>query len=309
MATTSEKGIATLDLLEGVVLKAYRDAVGRWTIGSGLTKASGVIDPKPGMVISRKESDRLTRLALARNYEPAVNKAMPGASQNEFDAGSLFQWNTGAIGRASWVRVWRNQVKDWGLIGSKMRAWNKGGGKVLPGLTRRRQIEFDILRFGIYPVTKPNAPATGLARIVVSIEPARIATIRAAFAKLGYEPGKDPSGISRNAVKTFQRDHDLTVDGVIGKATLSTLQRMIDARAKAAAPAATAVAAGGFEAAPMPDGSIEALSGLPHADWIVPAVLVLALGWAAWRAWQYRDAIAVKAQNRFPQIAAKLRSI
>lgn len=303
MAETSKKGRATLRFLEGTVLTAYRDAVGRWTIGDGLTKSSGVIDPKPGMVITLEESDRLTKLALARNYEPAVNKAMPGANQHEFDAGVLFHWNTGAIGRASWVRAWQDKVRDWGKISAKFMAWNKGGGKVLPGLTRRRRLEFNILRLGVYPNATPTTQASGLARFVVSIERKQITDIRAAFAKLGYEPGKDPSGVSRDAVKSFQRDHDLTIDGVIGKATLSTLQRMIDARAKAKTTGgATAVAAGGSATAPQAD-----LLNLP--DWAGWAALALCLAWALWRAWQYRDAVAVKIQTKFPETAAKLRSI
>ena len=42
---TSAQGIVALELEEGVVLKAYRDAVGVWTIGAGLTASSGVVRP------------------------------------------------------------------------------------------------------------------------------------------------------------------------------------------------------------------------------------------------------------------------
>ena len=48
----SDKGLAFLETHEGVVLKAYRDPVGVWTIGAGLTAASGVVKPKAGMVIT-----------------------------------------------------------------------------------------------------------------------------------------------------------------------------------------------------------------------------------------------------------------
>lgn len=304
--TTSPRGRAALKLHEGEVLKAYRDVVGVWTIGVGLTKASGVVDPKPGMAITSAESDRLLSRALERNYEPAVNAAMPTAKQHEFDGAVSFHFNTGAIGRASWVKKWR--TGDWAGVKSGLYAWNKGGGKVLSGLTHRRADEFSMIRFGMYPVPNVSKP-TGCARIVVPVDATILSGIRAGLRRLGYEPGDKERGVVKGAVEAFQRDHDLTVDGIIGAATLSTLQRMLDARTKAAKPVVTAAAAGGYEVAPLPDGTIETLSGVPGADWIVPALLGLALVWLAWRAWQYRDAVAAKAQTKFPSLAAKLRSI
>lgn len=306
MSHTSPRGRAALKLHEGEPLKAYRCPAGKWTIGVGLTKASGVIDPKPGMTITAEESDRLLTLALERNYEPAVNAAMPGAKQHEFDGGVSFHFNTGAIGRASWVKKWR--VGDWDKMKSSLYAWNKGGGKVLSGLTHRRADEFSMIRFGMYP-GEAQATPTGCARIVVPVNATILGGIRAGLRRLGYEPGANQFGILKGAVETFQRDHDLTVDGIVGIATLSTLQRMLDARAKSAAPVATAAAAGGYQAAPLPEAAVETISGLPYADWIVPGLLGLAVIWAAWRAWQYRDAVAAKAQHKFPTLAAKLRSI
>lgn len=44
---TSPEGLAFLERHEGVVLRAYRDVVGVWTIGAGLTAASGVVKPQP----------------------------------------------------------------------------------------------------------------------------------------------------------------------------------------------------------------------------------------------------------------------
>ena len=145
---TSDKGIAFLERHEGVVLKAYRDPVGIWTIGAGLTAASGVVKPSAGMTITADEASALTRKALTANYEPAVEAAMPGAEQHEFDAGVSFHWNTGAIGRASWVRAWR--IKAWEKVQAKLALWSKAKGRVLAGLKRRRDEEFKLLRFGIY---------------------------------------------------------------------------------------------------------------------------------------------------------------
>lgn len=292
---TSAMGIAFLERHEGVVLKAYRDPAGVWTIGPGLTRASGVVEPKPGMTITREESSRLTRLALKRSYEPRVHTAMQGANQQEIDAGVSFDWNTGAIHRAGWVKSWRG--RDWPAVQRRLAEWRKGGGKVLPGLVRRRAEEFELMRYGEYGgATAPAGGRPVAAVVALDLDRAEIEAARAAFRTLGYDPGTVAGEIDRNAVLRFQRDHDLTADGIVGRATLSTLQRRIDARAKAAAPAATGVAgAAGAE-----------VSGLP--EWVVPLVLAAAALIALRLAWTYRDVIAAKVQGRAPGLAAWLRS-
>ena len=293
---TSDKGVEFIERHEGVVLKTYFCPAGEPTIGSGLTKASGVIDPKPGQVITRKEASRLLAKALARNYEPRVAKAMPGAAQHEFDAGVSFDFNTGAIHRASWVPHWIK--RDWPQVERRIKMWKKAGGRVLPGLLRRRGEEFELLRFGVYyPASKAKPTLSEWARFVVPVEPDDVEEIATALTELGYDAG-GASQIKAKAVRDFQSDHDLTVDGLIGRATLSTLQRRIDARRKAAATAAGGVAGGG--------GAV-----LPEAapDWALWLVLVL-IGLIALRlAWRYRDVVAAKIQHRAPTLAKKLRSI
>lgn len=87
---TSANGVVSLEQGEGVVLRAYRCAAGILTIGTGLTAASGVVKPKPGMVTTRAEASNLLERALRANNETAVAAAMLGAKQNDFDAGIGF---------------------------------------------------------------------------------------------------------------------------------------------------------------------------------------------------------------------------
>lgn len=301
---TSTRGVAFLERHEGVVLKAYRDPVGIWTIGAGLTKASGVVVPKSGMKITRFEASRLLQAALKRNYEPAVAKAMAGAKQHEFDGGVSFHFNTGAIGRASWVAAWRDG--NWQEASRRIRLWKKGGGKVLPGLVRRRGEEFALIKAGIYEGVPPAAGSdTGFARIVVPLSEDELEQVRAAFDTLGYRPGSAPAGILRGSVMLFQRDHDLTIDGIIGRATLSTLQRMLDARRKSvqAGSAGVATAAGS-----QVDAVADALSNLPLGDHAGAVALALCAIWAGKILWSYRDAVAAAAQSRLPGVAKLLRS-
>ncbi|QEW21212.1 Mu DNA-binding domain protein [Marinibacterium anthonyi] len=128
---------------------------------------------------------------------------------------------------------------------------------------------------------------------------------RVGFRKLGYEPGEDTAGLLQTSVVAFQADHDLVQDGLVGRATLSTLQRMLDARTKIAAPVATAGAGATVEATDLPDAAPD-LASLP--DWIGWVVLGLGLLWLAWRLWSYRDAVAARVQSFAPRLANILRS-
>ncbi|MCB1470894.1 MAG: glycoside hydrolase family protein [Rhizobiaceae bacterium] len=298
-------------------MKAYRDPVGVWTIGSGLTAASGVIKPKAGMTISRDQARDLLASALRRNYEPAVEKAMPAARQNEFDGAVSFHFNTGAIGRASWVKAWKNGAKA-AVIRAGLGQWKKGGGKVLPGLVRRRDEEADIILIDRWP-SDLNAPdMTAASRryaiLVVSLSVEEIAAIREGLRTVGFDPGNEAAGILRAPVEAFQKTYGLTVDGKIGRATLSTLQRELDARSAAKKGTGGVVVGGGGAAgteaiAPDPTGAPD-ISGLP-ADavfWTGTGIAVLAALYLAWRAWHYRDMIAARIQTRTPRLAAWLRS-
>lgn len=297
---TSTRGIAFAERFEGVVLRAYRDPVGVLTIGAGLTKASGVIDPRPGQVITEAEASRLLALALRTRYEPAVAHAMPGARQNEFDGGVSFHFNTGAITRASWVPAWAsgNVAK----MRHQLALWNKGGGRVLPGLTRRREAEYRLIALGDYGAPLPARVLPGLARVTLDLAPDEVGAARSALAARGYAVGSDPRGVALEAVRAFQRDHDLTIDGILGRATLSTLQRSLDASGRAMV--GTSVAGG---------GGVETATGVLPADtalaWLGPIVLVLGLLGLLWLGWTYRDILAAKLASLAPGLATFLRRL
>jgi len=312
MRTVSRQGRAFLYAHEGVVLRAYRDAVGVLTIGAGLTSASGVITVKPGMTITAAENDRLVDLALSRNYVPRVVQALGAdAAQRAIDGGTSFDYNTGAILKASWVEAFL--AGNSAETKKRLALWNKGGGKVLPGLTRRRAEEADVILYGKYPsaVKADAVPDSRFAAFVIAVTPADVEAIRDGFASIGYDPGAETGNVLRASVEAFQNAYDLTVDGRIGRATLSTLQRELDARAKAKTGAATTgvatpAAAGAGEAAP----SVVDPSTVPEgaALWLAGGVLAIGVLYCLWLAWRYRDIVAVRLASRFPKLASLLRS-
>lgn len=292
---TSPQGVQFIERHEGVVLRAYRDTAGVWTIGAGLTRASGVVTPKAGMTITAAEAARLLGQALSRNYEPAVAKQMPGAAQHEFDAGVSFHFNTGAISRASWVKKWR--LKDWPGVQTAIRLWNKAGGKVLTGLVRRRDEEFLLLSAGQYAAAQvpPIGTGTVFAKFAPALSGPEREEIRATLAALGFEAGSAETQVDRVAILQFQKQYGLTVDGIVGPATRATIIRAKAARSNAASSTALTGAAGGA-----------GLIGDLHLDqggaWLI---IVPPLIWLAWTAWQYRDALAAHMPAR---IATVLRS-
>lgn len=297
---TSAKGLEFLTRHEGVVLKAYRDLAGVWTIGAGLTAASGVVTPKSGMQIAATEADRLLSLALARNYEPAVRAALPGARQHEFDGAVSFHFNTGAIGRATWVTRWH--AGDDEGVETGLARWVRAGGKVVQGLVVRRAAEARLILHGDYGRSAvPLGRQSGAhARIVPPVDDPE--AIRRGLITLGYKPGATPGPILKEAVIAFQADHDLAADGIVGRATMATIGRALAARRKAGA----SVGAGGVAAAASQAPAAETLADPGIMLAVAVAIAAVALAVTAWR---YRDVVAARIRSRAPRLAAYLRRI
>jgi lysozyme len=77
-----------------------------------------------------------------------VLKASPVLITNEKALAAItdFAYNLGvARYRASTLKR-RVDAKDWSGACDELAKWNKGGGKVLPGLVKRRQAEIDLIR-------------------------------------------------------------------------------------------------------------------------------------------------------------------
>lgn len=299
---TSTQGIEFLKRHEGVVLRAYRCPAGVWTIGAGLTRGSGVVDPQPGMVITAEAADRLLAEALARNYEPRVARALFAPAQHEFDGAVSFDFNTGAIHRASWVAAFTR--RDWTGVAEGLMRWTRGGGKVLPGLERRRAEELVLMRDGDYGAGARWPRLPGLARVTLDLSGDEMEAARAALDRLGFAPGTDRHGIAETAVRAFQERHGLTVDGILGRATLSTLQREIDARGAAAAPTVGVVMGAGESIG----GVAPDVLGVPGGEWLGPGLIALGALAALWLAWRYRDLVAARLHTAAPRVAAWLRS-
>ena len=138
---TSDKGIALIKQFEGCKLTAYQDSVGVWTIGYGWTQP---VDGKPiraGMTIKQETADRLLKTGLV-SYESDVSRLVKvGLTQGQFGALVSFAYNLGARALSTSTLLRKLNAGDYAGAADEFLRWNKAGGKVLNGLTRRREAE------------------------------------------------------------------------------------------------------------------------------------------------------------------------
>jgi lysozyme len=136
---------ATADLVkefEGFSAKAYKCPAGIWTIGYGTTAAAGVgITPKEGMTITRSDAEAYLHAALEKFASQIEDAITAPINENEFGAFVSLAYNIGpgAFRKSSALRLFNEGDKT--KAANALLLWNKAGGKVLKGLTRRREAE------------------------------------------------------------------------------------------------------------------------------------------------------------------------
>ena len=153
---TGQAGIELMHQFEGFAkqrkdgrVEAYPDpGTGGepWTIGWGTTGE----DPfnggriKKGTIWTREQADERFRQHLEK-FERAVNKLVTAnINQNQFDALVSFAYNVGpsALEKSTLLRVINRG--NFAQAEAQFLRWNRAGGRVMPGLTRRRQAEADL---------------------------------------------------------------------------------------------------------------------------------------------------------------------
>lgn len=140
----SENCLNLVKEFEGCQLKAYKDEVGVWTIGYGITNSDQKITGitiKKGLAITKETAEKWLKDALNQKYLPLVLKfdSVYDWNQNELDALVSFAYNIGSISQLT-----ANGTRSKSVIADKMLLYNKAGGAVYRGLTRRRTAEREL---------------------------------------------------------------------------------------------------------------------------------------------------------------------
>ena len=148
---TSDKGIAAIMRHEGIVPGPYFDSVGVQTYGVGHTAAAGDPDPADMPAGMPEDLDKELRRVFdvfdddLLKYEMDVHNAIKvPVTQHEFDAAVSFHYNTGAIGRATWVKSLN--AGDRAKAAKEIMNWTKPE-EIIP----RRQAEQRLFRDCVYP--------------------------------------------------------------------------------------------------------------------------------------------------------------
>lgn len=139
LMTTSQAGRDLIKKYEGLRLKAYKCPAGVWTVGYGHTR---------GVTSSTEISQSMADLFLLDDIRPLerhINKLGINFRQGQFDAIVSFLFN---LGEGNFNKsTLKKKILAGGNdedIAAEFKKWNKASGKVLDGLTKRREEEAEM---------------------------------------------------------------------------------------------------------------------------------------------------------------------
>jgi lysozyme len=151
---TGEQGITLIKRFEGCRKRPYRCPAGLWTVGYGTVlyldqirlkmpeRMAYPLRSEDDREFSQDEIDGFLRKELG-STERGVARYCPASAhnQNQFDSLVSFAYNCGlgALQRSP-IRLAYNRGEI-GVAAEGFLKYVRGGGKILPGLVRRRQAE------------------------------------------------------------------------------------------------------------------------------------------------------------------------
>jgi lysozyme len=130
------KGLDLIKHFEGFRSQAYLCPANVWTIGYGTT-----LNVKRGQVINEATAMQYLLRDCAK-FEKNVNDLVKvKLTQTQFDALVAFVYNVGPGNFKSSTLLSLLNQGDYTSVSKQMARWNKGNGRVLQGLVRRRATE------------------------------------------------------------------------------------------------------------------------------------------------------------------------
>ena len=241
----NDTGLKLLTNFEGCELEAYDDGVGILTIGYGHT--AGVVR---GMTITQPEAEEMLRQDLETFESYVTDLVTVDVNPDQFSALVCFCYNTGpgedGFGGSTLLKLFNGG--DFAGAAHQFLRWNKGGGKPMLGLTRRRLAEQALFGGQPWEFARTYEGPLNLFEQGASVQSASISAqpgprplklthppmqgedvrrVQEALLKAGLSVGDGADGIfgqvSDAAVKQFQKSKGLTDDGIVGAQTLQAL--------------------------------------------------------------------------------------
>lgn len=222
----NQEGLKLVKSFEGLYLEAYLDPVGVWTIGWGATEG---VDP--GMKITIAQAEEMLQDELEK-FETAVADAVKvQINDNQFSALVCFSYNLGARSLFESTLLKLLNEGKFQEAPDQFPRWDKAGGQSLLGLSRRRRAERALFLSQPWEEFLHWEPS----RVLRLAEPGQplvqgddVRQVQKALIEAGFNVGPDGAdGIfgmgTDRAVREFQQQKGLTVDGIVGAETLRVL--------------------------------------------------------------------------------------
>ena len=125
---------------EGFRSQAYQDSVGVWTIGYGTTRING--EPvKAGMTITEDRALELVRAEVNKLWTNIESILTVRLNENQMNALVDFAYNLGFNALKTSTLMKKLNAGDFTGAANEFTRWVYAGGKVLPGLVKRREAE------------------------------------------------------------------------------------------------------------------------------------------------------------------------
>jgi lysozyme len=139
------RGIAIIRKYEGLKLQAYICPSGLPTIGFGATFYENSTRVQLGDRISRDRADQLLMFQVKLFADEVRRMVKSNINENQLGALVSFCFNVGgaAFAKSTLARKVNANPSDPTIRNEFMR-WTRGGGKVLPGLVKRREEEANL---------------------------------------------------------------------------------------------------------------------------------------------------------------------
>lgn len=140
----SKTGLHLTEQFEGCKLEAYQDQVGVWTIGYGHTHLVHA-----GMTCTQDQAEQWLLEDVQEAADAVNHEVVMPLTQNQFDALVDLVFNVGAGNFHTSTLLRMLNIGAYDRAANEFEKWNRAGGIVRAGLTRRRLAEKDLFLKGM----------------------------------------------------------------------------------------------------------------------------------------------------------------
>lgn len=145
LITVSALAVSAIALHEGYRGRAYDDGAGVHTVGFGSTRhpdgrpvrQGDAVTPERALLMLAGDATRIWREAAACIGDVPLSEGEAAAFQS-----LVYNIGAGAFCRSTLVKRLKQTPPDYAGACAEILKWTRAGGKVLPGLVKRRQAEY-----------------------------------------------------------------------------------------------------------------------------------------------------------------------